>query len=449
VEYHERGFRKLAQGWKDVIARLQAANVPGEFVTFLTYEMHSCRDGDYTVCYRDGAGEVLATPSARRLCAALARLERRGVACMAYPHHIGYKRGSRGINWESFNGACSPVVEIFSMHACAESEAAPYPYLHSMGPRDVDSMVGAGLAHGHLFGLVGSTDHHSAHPGSHGHGRLSVHATELTRAGIWEAIMARRTTAQTGDRIAIDFTLNDAFMGAAIETPSTRRRIGVKVRAGGALERVELLKNERVLERRWLADEAPAVSSRGRVRARLSLEVGWGSRRSSHDWDVRCGIADGALLALEPRFKGPDILAPDEGDSGSYCHSSWERSGARAVSFKTRTHGNPSWTTNANQGFGLEVLAQLETKVLLQVNGRRLRVPLGELLAKPLVGYTSGYGSPAYRIVAAAPRQYECAFEIEDRARGRPFAAGRDVYRLRVAQRNNQWAWSSPIWIAR
>jgi len=51
---------------------------------------------------------------------------------------------------------------------------------------------------GHRFGLIGSTDHHSAHPGSHGHGRVAAWASELTRDGIWKAFLARRVYAPIG-----------------------------------------------------------------------------------------------------------------------------------------------------------------------------------------------------------------------------------------------------------
>jgi hypothetical protein len=43
-----------------------------------------------------------------------------------------------------------------------------------MGPRDGHSTVQYGLKQGHIFGFIGSTDHHSAHPGHYGFGRLAA-----------------------------------------------------------------------------------------------------------------------------------------------------------------------------------------------------------------------------------------------------------------------------------
>ena len=63
-----------------------------------------------------------------------------------------------------------------SMHGCAESSETERPYLHSMGPSDGEGTMLHGLALGHVFGVVGNTDHHSAFPGSYGHGRMAVYA---------------------------------------------------------------------------------------------------------------------------------------------------------------------------------------------------------------------------------------------------------------------------------
>jgi len=75
----------------------------------------------------------------------------------------------------------------------AESDDAPRPYLHSMGPRDDRGSMRAGLRADHRFGVIGSSDHHAAHPGSHDHGRLGVWVPQLTRDAIWRGLDARRT----------------------------------------------------------------------------------------------------------------------------------------------------------------------------------------------------------------------------------------------------------------
>lgn len=114
------------------------------------------------------------------------------------PHHIGYKTGYIGIDWNHFNSSVSPVVEIISMHGCAESFVARHKYLHTMGPRSGENTYQGGFAHGLHFGVVGSTDHHNAAPGSYGVGRTVLYALDVSREGIWRAIRTRMTAAASG-----------------------------------------------------------------------------------------------------------------------------------------------------------------------------------------------------------------------------------------------------------
>ena len=58
---------------------------------------------------------------------------------------------------------------------------------------------------------MASTDQHSGYPGSYGDGRIGVLAPSLTRDAIWDALRTRHVCAATGDKILIDFRLNDAL----------------------------------------------------------------------------------------------------------------------------------------------------------------------------------------------------------------------------------------------
>jgi hypothetical protein len=106
----------------------------------------------------------------------LRELKSQGIDAIAYPHPIAYHQGQRGVNWRSFTEEFSPIVEIISMHGCSEADENTRPFYHMMGASDHESTVQYGLEQGHFFGFVGSTDHHSAHPGSYGHGRLGLWA---------------------------------------------------------------------------------------------------------------------------------------------------------------------------------------------------------------------------------------------------------------------------------
>jgi hypothetical protein len=443
VRYHEEGFAKLRKGWERVKAVTEANNEEGKFVTFLSYEWHCMRSGDHTIIYKGSEGDIIPASTLSELKRALAEFRCRGVDAIVMPHHISYPKGYRGINWADFTSEFTPVVEIVSMHGCSESDDAPYPPLHTMGPRDHEGTAQYGLALGHIFGFVGNTDHHSAHPGSYGCGRTGVWAESLTRDGIWKAIQRRRTYALTGDRIELQFAIDGRPMGSLINQHTAERNIEIFVSGGGPIDYVELVKNNRAIHRVSATDRE--IPEPGEViRTKLFIEVGWG-KRIEQRWDVFFGIDRGRILAVEPRFRGEYVVAPKEGEEGEYHYSSWRREGERAVRFKTLTSGNPTVLTNASQGMMLEVEMPLEGKVMAELNGERVEYKLLELIEGGRAGFLGGFVTAAYRLHRAPmPEEYEWHITFQDIAT-RP--RGYDFYYVRVCQKNGQWAWSSPIWV--
>ncbi len=251
--------------------------------------MHSGADGDRTILYNGAEGEIV---EAANLADLHAKLRGLGRAVMAFPHHIGYKTGTRGINWATFDSAFAPVVEIVSMHGCSEADEGPRPFLHSMGPSDHESTWRYGLSRGHVAGVVGSTDHHSAHPGSYGHGRTGVWASAKTRDAIWEALWARRTYALTGDRIEVQFSVDGGPMGAVLPS-RPHREIGFHVIGGAPLDAVDVIKNGALLRRFSQVDFGQRVPLE-MLRTKLMLEVGWGARGVRADWMCALVSREGA-----------------------------------------------------------------------------------------------------------------------------------------------------------
>jgi hypothetical protein len=440
VAYHRKGFRGAAELWSHLQEVTEAIHKDGEFVTFLSFEWHSIQHGDHNVYFKGAKGEIIRAANLEEMRSHLRRLARQGVKCLLIPHHIGYLSGYRGIRWEDFTPEFSPVVEIISMHGLAETDDAPYPYLHTMGPRDGKSTMQYGLRLGEVFGVIGSTDHHSAHPGSYGHGRLAVWAKELSRDGIWEAITARRTYALTGDRIALAFSVNGHPMGSIL-APTQERSIEVSVTGGGALDYVEVLHNNQAIHR-WSAHERVGHSSAEPVK--VFLELGWGEQNCNVDWQVELEVVAGQLLSVEPHFRGHAIVAPQSAEKEKYAFSSWERIDEKKVRFETRTWGNPTNVTPATQGVCLEILGEEGTQIKGRVNDRQAQVALGELRHDSRVGYLGGFLTPAYCFHRAVPKaEYSCHTSLQHQGDGR----GRDWYYVRVCQKNGQWAWSSPIWV--
>lgn len=441
VDYHLEGFARLRDVWSKVVELTQANNEDGAFVTFLGFEMHSCKDGDHTILYRDGEGDILDVIDAADLRAKLRELREIGVEGMAIPHHIGYKRGHRGINWDAYEEAFSPVVEMVSMHGCAESDESARPYWHSMGPADQGSTMTRGLQLGRVFGVIGSTDHHSAHPGSYGHGRLAVWAKKKSRAAIWEAINERRTVALTGDRIALRFAMDDNVMGSIIP-PAERRRIDIRVNGGAGLDCVDVIKNGRLLKR-FSERDVPRETDAIPKRFKICLEVGWGIRGDRREWEVDFGVSSGQIVAMEPRFRGAEVVSPDdEVDDTEGRHTArWRRRDERSASFQAVTWGHPNSLTPGTQSLCLEVETDPDANVFAVVNGKRESFPLATLIEGARTGYLEGIGAPAYRFHRAYPlHDYEWDLSFVDES-----ISDGDVHYVRVRQKNDQWAWSSPI----
>lgn len=447
VDYHRNGFAKLAKNWQDVIDQHQQANQPGKFVTFLSFEWHNMRSGDHTIYYRDGEGEILRPANIEELHSMLAHLHNQGVAVMANPHHIGYAAGRRGINWDHFDNRFSPVVEMMSMHGCAETDESPKPYLHTMGPYDYKSSMRYGLEQGYIFGIVGSTDHHSAFPGSYGHGRLGVWAESLTREDIWDAIYARRTYALTGDRIELDFSINGQQMGSIIPESSDSRNIHISVKGGGAIDYVELIKNSRPIYRSSSNEhqgERNGVSDQ-LTHAKILLELGWGSRGPIQDWDVRFGIEYGEILAIEPRFRGPEIVAPVDEEPDSYAPSQCKQISSQEVRCQTKTQANPTTSTSGTQGVMLEIKMPRIAKIWADFGEKRAEFTLKDLIEGARTGYLGGFVTPAFRFGRAVlPYEFNWHIDFTDKSYQ---SSKRDWYYVRVCQKNGQWAWSSPIWV--
>ena len=93
-----------------------------------------------------------------------------------------------------------------------------------------------------------SADGHLGCPGGYPEGLVGVYAEDLTRESIWEALRTQRTLAVTGDHIETRLSLNEAPTGS--ELPWTPERIiQVEVVGWDEIDKVELIKNNRVMER--------------------------------------------------------------------------------------------------------------------------------------------------------------------------------------------------------
>jgi len=443
--YHKAGFDKLEKGWRNFVQLIDSHNKPGRFVAFPSYEVHSLTDGDYTVYFKDNHKKMFKPKNIQELQRIVLEERKRGGDAFIVPHHIGYKRGFRGINWDTYNEETSPVVEIVSMHGCSESDSAAFPYLHTMGPRNGTNTMQSGLSMGHHFGVIGSTDHHSAHPGSNGYGRAAVWAEDLSEESIWSALKNRRCYAVTGDRIVLNYTMNDSPMGEILPFVKDREH-KISLTAGDSVDYVELLKNNIVVKRYDfpLNRNNTSVKKTGeKLRGKLFIEAGWGAHEVRQEWSIKIGVEKGRILDVEPRLHGRDTIDPKKDFKGSYHFSLWKKAGEE-VQLVTETWGNPTTLTNANQGICLEINGSPKTKIIINANGREFAADISSLSDRSDSFYLDKFLSGAVHIKRFIPEnEYRKELTYNDYADGER----EDFYYIRIRQLNGQWAYSSPIWV--
>jgi len=441
IDFHTAGFEKLRRLWPEVRRTVAQRHQPGKFVPFLAYEWHSMKYGDHNVYCPHWDAELILPPTLEELRAAL-----RGKNALLIPHHIGYQTGYRGVNWDYFTPEMTPFAEMMSRHGCSETDTAPYPMLHSMGPRSVEGTAQAGLMRGLRFGFIGSSDNHSGFPGCYGDGRLGVYADSLAPLDLWAAFKKRQTYAVTGDRIALDFRINGSMMGQQLEA-TRKRAIAIAARGEAFIESVELLRGGEVIYRGY-ADRPAAAPLRDPITAKIRVEWGWGQPANKVDWQGRVSLTQGKLVNVTPYFRGQLLTAPRQGaelEQKPFTPISRIVSrNAEECRWESTTFGNPNNVTPATCSLVLEVKMPAKASLALEVKGQKFSHTLQELLDGTRAHFMRGFVSEAVQIHRAVPEAcYSGHWEYTD-----DFAEPAYYY-VRVKQRNGQMAWSSPIWLAK
>ncbi len=432
-----KGFEKLRAAWPNVQDLIADANRDDSFSAFLGFEWHSSHFGDQCVVFPDDhqpihyAGDVA---ELRAFC-----LEKRA---LMIPHHLGYPQGRRGVNWEAFDEACTPVVEIFSEHGNSEHDRGPFDFFnHSMGGRQTSQTVRHALGCGRRFGFVASSDSHSGFPGAYGEGLMAVLSERLDRAAILEAINARRTYALTGDRIEVDFTVDGAVMGSTIAA-GREVEVAWDVRGRDELDVVEVVQDGHVVHRSF---PATAVAADTAVAAPLQvrLEWGWGpwgdlALERTCDWDFDVAVAGGRIRRVFPCLQ-----------SGPYDAERRHRiaqGSDTALSVRSFTSRRGAYRLNPNQSLVLELDASPDTRLAVTLREpvvQRGEVDVASLLADSANTFTGPFPKESWqwhRIVplAASAVAGRCTLPVPD---------GRSSIYLRVRQQNGHVAWVSPVFL--
>ncbi len=433
----KEGFSIARDNWERVRKYVEDYNKPGKFVTFLGYEWHSSAWGDVCMILPNDTASLLYFDKLSDI-----QDYARNSGAILIPHHPAYINGWRGQDWNLLDTTVSPVVEIYSEHGNAESDRAPLPYIrHSMGGRYTPNTIQALWESGVKAGVLASTDDHLGYPGAYGEGLVAVYADSLTRESVMEAVKARHTYGVTADRIELEFRVNGHLMG---ETVAGRQHnsIRIKVKGRDEVDRVEILKNNRVIYRDHPVDRVPG-DDKWSEPVLCRVEFGWGPWGSLNmtricDWKMEARIRNGKILSVTPCFQSGPF------DETRRNRVEWDETACRVTSYTSR---QDAFAERATNSFILEIRGSPETELTLDLKqpaGKTITRSLKELAESNSILFTGSFTSESLIIQRLVFHDnYFTEFSYKDPA---PAKRG-DYYYTRVTQSNGSLAWSSPVWI--
>ncbi len=432
------GFKVHSDHWAKTRKLIHEAN-SDDFVALLGYEWHSSHFGDYCVIFPDDSRELFLPDHAEKLLDFAESKQ-----AFAIPHHVGYKQGWRGANFDHFRSSVSPVVEIFSEHGCTETDRSPEPLIrHSMGGRSTSNTIVPQLLGGKRFGFIASTDNHRGYPGAYGEGVLGVWAKDLSRQSLFEAIRQRRTYAVSGDRIGLEFAINDRPMGADLPATSDRQ-IDVRVDGQDSISMIELIRNGRVIERHFPEDHLDGPTKLP-GKAKCRVQYGWGPWAAlglgrTCIWDMTIKLDGGKFRHVVPCFQS----GPYEEDLRDKLQVVSENE----IRLNSHTSRIKCYAEDPTKSLVLELEGTPDSVLsihLREPSSQVIRAKLGDLVDDNVVTFTGVFTSESYIINRlVGPSEYSATVRWHDH---RAKADSADWYYVRVTQHNGQLAWSSPIWV--
>ncbi len=450
----------VQKDWKIVNDFVQQKNETNpEFPLFSGYEWQGAGlDGDHNVFFKNNGPLV----NPLRYVELFNQLLK--YSCIAIPHHLAYSLSHRGKNWSTHIDEFSPIAEIYSSHGSSESGDTDLHmgrHIH-MGPRTGGTSVFDGLKLGHKVGIIASGDNHVI-PAQYGHGFAGVLAKDRSPEAIWDALINRRVYGMTSGRVKLLYEIDDKVMGSEFKTDKKVLKHHVNIETQDAIDRVVIYKNCKPHFTYNHAEEWMKETLNGMVRFKCKVEFGWGPDLRIYP-DIQSKTwrgalkTDGSIINIEKCWTSAGQKLKTVEDS--YCEF-------ELITKKTTQSGKwmgPSPVTT--EGFVFEIEADINSSVILEIDGRTYEKKVKELLentelivlldeARKLALDTFGFkgyhrSDPFYhnaykvRTMKAKP---EIAYKID-----KMFELDFDEdanYLVKVYQSDGAVAWSSPIWISK
>lgn len=256
------GYR-IAQEWADSV------NQPGVFVTLPADERNPREmTGHHNIYFRSREAQLqhqaLGTGNENPPANSFLRLKNADTTeVMLIPHHTGISFGDlpqsgtgNAVHWDAVDDrGLRPVMEIYSHHGQSEiyhpQHFLAYEWNRMRNPehRANTSVPGPFYAQQYWMqdkriGVIASSDEHSGQGGRRHGGIAAVFGDNLTRSGIFDALRQRRCYATTGERILLDFSLDELKMGeCGQKSRAAEVNLTLDVRGTEILLRVEILRH--------------------------------------------------------------------------------------------------------------------------------------------------------------------------------------------------------------
>jgi len=248
---------------------------------------------------------------------------------------------------------------------------------------------------------------------------------------------------QPVDRIGLNFTVNGSVMGQELDYVR-ERELSVDVTGWDQIDRVEVLKNNRVIHRDFPMDRQPTRESWDEP-VLVRFEYGWGpwpvlGIGGTADWDIRLSVDSGSIDAVHPCFTS----GPLEEDRRDRIVSHTERE----VRVQSHTALKQQFESHSQKAVVLRIQGGPETQFTVQTaepnSESQLSLSLSQLAESNEMLFTDPFpmeSAMLHRVVFAD--RHRTSFTVIDTGDGETS----DFYYTRVFQANRQLAWSSPIWV--
>ncbi len=423
------------------LRRIVLANLEeGRFIPFLGYEwtVDNRSGGHHNVLFRTPQDrqrfDARRFPTLPRLYAGIrASTSEKDVLLIPHAHNSG--------DWRVMDPDLVRLVEIMSHHGTFEWFGRMY------------------LQHGHQVGVIAASDNHLSQPGyssppgagvSQRAGLAGVYADNKTTDGIFNALRGLRTYATNGDRIILDFNVNDAPMGTRAAMDKSRRIAG-QVIGTAPLESVTVLKNDQVL---WSQSYVDAAADKN---APVQVAVSFSSpsepvnpRDNPRGWRPWVGtlqVQGAKIVSGAPAASGNTTLwktaaVPGSTDTWSFATASRGSTSTMIYTLSEVKSGAVlNLSINAGREFGG---APPYFRAHQPVEAVNLSIRVNDLRDG---AQTARVNATDYQDSISVRRWIEgttreATFEVNDTGN----VVG-DWYQVRVVQSNDGVAWSSPVWV--